>query len=131
MDRSGRGSDCLVGLECLLDIVRALGMGSCFSGDIPGGLSYGPASASGRRKDRRKLRRTTSSSSSSPYGTVDSKMDVWLQRVPGRICSNGCSDAVSLFTKQGRKGINQDAMIAWEVVANVFFFLNCFTSGVL
>lgn len=118
-----RGSDCSVSLECLLDIVRALGMGSCLSGEAGSTaaslLPYGTSSSSSRTKDKRKLQRT-SSSSSSPYSSMDSKMEIWLHRVPGRMCLNGCSDMASLFTKQGRKGVNQDAMIVWEVV---FFFL--------
>ena len=28
---------------------------------------------------------------------------------------NGSSEVASLFSKQGKKGINQDAMIVWEV----------------
>lgn len=116
------GSDCLVGLECLLDIVRALGMGSCLAGDGPtgAGFPHGTGSwATGRRKDRRKHRGTSSSSSLpssavSPYGTRDARMEMLLHRVPGRMCLNGCSDAASIFTKQGKKGVNQDAMIVWE-----------------
>lgn len=118
VERRERGSDCLVGLECLLEIVRALGMGSCLAGEGPAGagLAYSRASLSSeKRKDRMKLRRTTSSSSSS--SAVDAKMELWLRRVPGRMCLNGCSDTASLFTKQGKKGVNQDAMIVWEVLS--------------
>lgn len=35
-----------------------------------------------------------------------------------RYASNGGSGNVSLFTKQGRKGVNQDAMIVWEKFAS-------------
>lgn len=35
-----------------------------------------------------------------------------------RYASNGGSSNVSLFTKQGRKGVNQDAMIVWEKFAS-------------
>lgn len=38
-----------------------------------------------------------------------------LQSLPNRICSNGKSRSSCIFTQQGRKGINQDAMIVWEV----------------
>ncbi|XP_062108050.1 probable protein phosphatase 2C 33 isoform X2 [Humulus lupulus] len=99
-------------------------MGSCLSVEgasagAGGLLPYGSASSSppGRRKDRRKIRRTNSSSSSSPSSpsfTMDSHIEKRLHRVSGRICLNGCSDMTSLFTKQGKKGINQDAMIVWE-----------------
>ncbi|KAG1347129.1 Protein phosphatase 2C (PP2C)-like domain [Cocos nucifera] len=39
----------------------------------------------------------------------------YLHLVPGRIFSNeGRSSTSSIYTQQGRKGINQDAMILWE-----------------
>jgi hypothetical protein len=39
-----------------------------------------------------------------------------LGMVPGRIFSNdGRSRTASVFTQQGRKGINQDAMLIWDV----------------
>ncbi|XP_078433199.1 putative protein phosphatase 2C 66 [Wolffia australiana] len=40
--------------------------------------------------------------------------DSELQSVPGRLFFNGSSEAACLFTQQGRKGTNQDAMIVWE-----------------
>ncbi|KAM6582785.1 hypothetical protein CsatB_009787 [Cannabis sativa] len=103
-------------------------MGSCLSVEgasarAGGLLPYGsasPSSPGGRSRDRRKIRRTISSNSSSsaspssPYSTIDSHIEKRLHRVPGRIRLNGCSDVTSLFTKQGQKGVNQDAMIVWE-----------------
>jgi hypothetical protein len=39
-----------------------------------------------------------------------------LGSVPGRIFSNdGRSRTAAVFTQQGRKGINQDAMLVWDV----------------
>lgn len=38
-----------------------------------------------------------------------------LQRVPGRKFANGSSSVACLYTQQGKKGTNQDAMIVWEV----------------
>lgn len=38
-----------------------------------------------------------------------------LPSIPNRIFTNGKSRASCIFTQQGRKGINQDAMIVWEV----------------
>lgn len=107
-----RGPDCLVGLECLLNIVRALGMGSCLSVAHP--LPYSPESTSDTSKRRRKLR--TSSS-------LDSRMELGLHRVPGRMFVNGSSEVASLFCKQGRKGINQDAMLVWEVSQSLILML--------
>ncbi|KAI4333995.1 hypothetical protein L6164_018738 [Bauhinia variegata] len=37
-----------------------------------------------------------------------------LPSLPNRIFSNGKSRSSCIFTQQGRKGINQDAMIVWE-----------------
>lgn len=37
-----------------------------------------------------------------------------LSSIPNRIFMNGKSRSSCLFTQQGRKGINQDAMIVWE-----------------
>lgn len=38
-----------------------------------------------------------------------------LPSIPNRIFTNGKSRTSCIFTQQGRKGINQDAMIVWEV----------------
>ncbi|CAI0549848.1 unnamed protein product [Linum tenue] len=37
-----------------------------------------------------------------------------LASIPNRIFANGKSRSSCIFTQQGRKGINQDAMIVWE-----------------
>ncbi|XP_072977407.1 probable protein phosphatase 2C 66 [Typha angustifolia] len=37
-----------------------------------------------------------------------------LHRLPGRMFLNGASEVACLYTQQGRKGTNQDAMIVWE-----------------
>ncbi|XP_043689124.1 probable protein phosphatase 2C 52 [Telopea speciosissima] len=37
-----------------------------------------------------------------------------LSTIPNRIFSNGKSRTSCIFTQQGRKGINQDAMVVWE-----------------
>lgn len=37
-----------------------------------------------------------------------------LHQVPGRLFGNGSSSIASLYTQQGKKGTNQDAMIVWE-----------------
>jgi len=37
-----------------------------------------------------------------------------LVSIPNRIIGNGKSRSSCIFTQQGRKGINQDAMIVWE-----------------
>ena len=45
-----------------------------------------------------------------------------LVSIPNRITSSGKSKSSCVFTQQGRKGVNQDSMIVWEV--SLFFFLN-------
>ena len=120
---SASESDCSVGLDCLLSIVRALGMGSCLSGDGAGphggaatALPYALAAAAvaesevganKRRKSAAKIMKRNCS--------FDAKMELWLHRIPKRLFVNGSSEVASLFSKQGKKGINQDAMIVWEV----------------
>ncbi|KAI3456725.1 hypothetical protein Pfo_013388 [Paulownia fortunei] len=37
-----------------------------------------------------------------------------LHQIPGRLFSNGASRIACLYTQQGKKGTNQDAMIVWE-----------------
>ncbi|PSR85449.1 Protein like [Actinidia chinensis var. chinensis] len=37
-----------------------------------------------------------------------------LLQIPGRLFGNGNSSIASLYTQQGKKGTNQDAMISWE-----------------
>lgn len=109
-------SDCSVGMECLLDIVRALGMGSCLAVDGGSPLSYASSTSGIRIGKRRKKSETVNS--------CDSVIDMWLYRIPGRLFLNGSSNVASLFSKRGKKGINQDAMIVWEVL--ISFDLSCF-----
>uniref|UniRef100_A0A5B6ZJV7 protein-serine/threonine phosphatase n=1 Tax=Davidia involucrata TaxID=16924 RepID=A0A5B6ZJV7_DAVIN len=37
-----------------------------------------------------------------------------LHQIPGRLFGNASSSIASLYTQQGKKGTNQDAMIVWE-----------------
>ncbi|CAI8592101.1 unnamed protein product [Vicia faba] len=99
----GRGSDseCLGGFECFLNIVRALGMGSCISEVGAGGLPPLLTYSQELNVDVGKRKRIRGSS------TMDFKL-------PGRMFLNGSSDVASMYCKQGRKGVNQDAMLVWE-----------------
>ncbi|KAI7753974.1 hypothetical protein M8C21_023120 [Ambrosia artemisiifolia] len=54
------------------------------------------------------MRKTNSSSFSNWH------KEEHLHRIPGRMFLNGSSDVASLYTQQGKKGTNQDAMIVWE-----------------
>ncbi|KAI3470352.1 hypothetical protein Pfo_027015 [Paulownia fortunei] len=100
------GCDWLAGLECILNIIRALIMGSCFSNESRSPL---PSSSMGVRKRKGSKRRLVSRNSSFDY-----RRDEQLHRTPGRMFLNGSSKIASLFTQQGKKGTNQDAMIVWE-----------------
>ncbi|CAM8918087.1 unnamed protein product [Rhodiola kirilowii] len=88
-------------------------MGSCLSAEMTGALpsSTGtPTSSSlGKRKNTSRSRSGMRRNSS-----YDLKLEEHLHRIPGRKFLNGASDMASMFTKQGKKGINQDAMICWE-----------------
>lgn len=105
-----RGCDCSAGLECLVNIIRALKMGSCLSAESRSPLPGSPSSALGIRKRKNSKKRFGSRSSSFDY-----KRDEYLYKIPGRLFFNGSTEVASLFTQQGKKGTNQDAMLVWEV----------------
>ncbi|OIT38502.1 PREDICTED: probable protein phosphatase 2C 33 [Nicotiana attenuata] len=71
-------------------------MGSCFSFESRSPVP-GPSVSATKRKSSRK------------WSTEEQ-----LQGIPGRMLLNGSSEVASLFTQQGKKGPNQDAMIVWE-----------------
>lgn len=103
---------CSGGLDCIISILRALKMGSCFSVESRSPHPTSPSSSS-FRKNRKNSRKRFGSS-----------FEYWrnepLHRIPGRIFLNGSSQFASLFTQQGKKGTNQDAMIVWEVRSLTF-----------
>ncbi|XP_073394994.1 probable protein phosphatase 2C 33 [Physcomitrium patens] len=51
--------------------------------------------------------------------STEGKADALLAMVPGRMFSNGASSNACIFTQQGRKGTNQDAMVVWENYASM------------
>lgn len=71
----------------------------------------------GLRKRKNSKKRPGSRNSSFDY-----RREEPLHRIPGRMFLNGSSEFASLFTQQGKKGTNQDAMIVWEVSSFSFFF---------
>ncbi|KAK7295194.1 hypothetical protein RJT34_18099 [Clitoria ternatea] len=81
-------------------------MGSCFSAESRSPHPTSPSSSSRKRKNKKRL------------GSRTSSFEYWrnepLHRIPGRIFLNGSSQVASLFTQQGKKGTNQDAMVVWE-----------------
>lgn len=104
---SRRGGGCL---ECLQDVVQTLSMGSCLMvEERPAATAmagHGGKAGDGRRREEEAL---------------------------GRIAGSGVGNAACLFTRQGRKGANQDAMVVWEVytcsppLRSPFGFRNAFT----
>ncbi|OVA14784.1 Protein phosphatase 2C (PP2C)-like domain [Macleaya cordata] len=80
-------------------------MGSCLSADGANSHPYSPTSPSGARRHRKNKKQGLRSSS------FDARRSEQLRRIPGRMFFNGASGVASLFTQQGKKGTNQDAMI--------------------
>lgn len=81
-------------------------MGSCLSNES---RSPVPGSPLGVRRKKSLKKRSISRNSS-----FESRRDDQLHRIPGRMFLNGSSKVASLFMKQGKKGVNQDAMVVWE-----------------
>ncbi|CAI9787152.1 unnamed protein product [Fraxinus pennsylvanica] len=79
-------------------------MGSCFSSETRSPLPGSPMGVTKRKGSRSRQRSRNPS-----FGR-----DEQLRKTPGRIFLNGSSEVASLFTQQGKKGINQDAMLVWE-----------------
>lgn len=98
--------DCVGGLECLISVFRALDMGSCLS-------SSGEAARRSRRSIPTNRSRKSRRSCSSSFDNTGEDEPL-LHRIPGRMFLNGSTDHASLFSQQGKKGPNQDAMIVWE-----------------
>lgn len=107
-----RGFEWVAGLECILNVIRVLRMGSCLSGD-----SRSPQPSSPVRLQKRKGSKKRLGSQNSSF---DYKREEQLHRTPGRMFLNGSSEIASLFTQRGKKGTNQDAMIVWEVTSSSF-----------
>lgn len=111
----GGGGGCSADLECIIGILRALKMGSCFSAES---RSPHPNSPGKRKNSKKRL------------GSRTSSFEYWrnepLHRIADRIFLNGSSQVASLFTQQGKKGTNQDAMIVWEVRSFSSFYLSFF-----
>ncbi|KAF4360216.1 probable protein phosphatase 2C 33 [Cannabis sativa] len=85
-------------------------MGSCLSAESRSPRGSSPLSPSlGVRKRKNSKKKPGSRNSSFDY-----RREEPLHRIPGRMFLNGSSEVASLFTQQGKKGTNQDAMLVWE-----------------
>uniref|UniRef100_A0A7N0TZ12 protein-serine/threonine phosphatase n=1 Tax=Kalanchoe fedtschenkoi TaxID=63787 RepID=A0A7N0TZ12_KALFE len=85
-------------------------MGSCFSAESRNSLPLSPSSTSMGIKKRKATRKKMGARNSS----FEYKNEDYLHRIPNRLFLNGSTQLASLFTQQGKKGTNQDAMIVWE-----------------
>lgn len=112
-----RGVGCVGALDCLLNIVRALRTGSCLTYESRTPVPGSPTSAVGVKK--KKSRRVSRNSS------FNKCKEEQLRKTPGRLFLNGSSEAASLFTQQGKKGTNQDAMVVWEVSPSNSSYYSC------
>ncbi|OAY76580.1 putative protein phosphatase 2C 74 [Ananas comosus] len=90
-----------------MGVMVTLGMGSCLPGEERGVWARVPAWRRQRKWAAGKRKGAT-------MGVGARVEEELLSRVPGRLVGNGESRVASLFTQQGRKGVNQDAMIFWE-----------------
>ncbi|KAK1431475.1 hypothetical protein QVD17_07934 [Tagetes erecta] len=88
-------------------------MGSCLSsGESRSPHPSSPTTPSFGVKKRKNAKRKTSRTSS--FNMNRQHREDHLHRVPGRMFLNGSTEVASLYTQQGKKGTNQDAMIVWE-----------------
>ncbi|KAF2298154.1 hypothetical protein GH714_015947 [Hevea brasiliensis] len=86
-------------------------MGSCYSSMGKRGMDENGA-----------VEQTTAASGASPKRHRWKKKSVGddggdesvLSQIPGRMSMNGASKIACLYTQQGKKGTNQDAMLVWE-----------------
>ncbi|KAH9619940.1 hypothetical protein KSS87_001307 [Heliosperma pusillum] len=100
-------------------------MGGCMSSCSSG--SYGDGKSSSSCCSGMLNRGRKSGSSSSRTFSDHAAVLQRLSSIPNRIFMNGKSRSSCIFTQQGRKGINQDAMIVWEdFMANDVTFCGVF-----
>ncbi|KAG0587469.1 hypothetical protein KC19_2G166500 [Ceratodon purpureus] len=84
-------------------------MGTCMSTDPGVANGVEKHAMMGRRQRKRESHKQVMEAMAN-----EGKRDVLLAMTPGRMFRIGASDAACLFTQQGRKGTNQDAMLVWE-----------------
>lgn len=86
-------------------------MGTCLSVDDSSDDDIGCGRSARVRRKQRKQRIME-------VLAAEAKNNELLFRMPGRMYLNGSSSNACIFTQQGRKGTNQDAMIVWESFAS-------------
>ncbi|KAM7278033.1 hypothetical protein ACFE04_005167 [Oxalis oulophora] len=85
-------------------------MECCLSDESRSSIPGSPSSPSPRARKRKSPKKRPGSRNNS----FNYQKEELLHRTPGRIFLNGSSEIASLFTQQGKKGTNQDAMLVWE-----------------
>jgi hypothetical protein len=110
---AGAGGCCVELLECLLG---ALGVSVTAVAPAPAQYKWAV------RSIRRRGRPRGASAEGRRAGVAEPPAS---PAPPGRIAGNGASAsaAASLYTMQGKKGVNQDAMVVWEVTSHNHHFL--------
>uniref|UniRef100_A0A0E0G6H4 protein-serine/threonine phosphatase n=1 Tax=Oryza nivara TaxID=4536 RepID=A0A0E0G6H4_ORYNI len=99
---AGGGGGCVEDiLGCLLGVLRALGV-------------TWAAAAAAARPQRQQPRLAAQTPRGPAPGADGRRAAAELRGIPGRIAGNGACAVASLYTLQGKKGVNQDAMIVWE-----------------
>ncbi|KAL1211422.1 putative protein phosphatase 2C 33 [Cardamine amara subsp. amara] len=85
-------------------------MGSCLSSETRSPRPGSPCSPAFSVRKRKNSKKRPGSRNSS----FDYRREEPLHQVHGRMFLNGSSEVACIFTQQGKKGPNQDAMVVWE-----------------
>lgn len=96
-------------LCCVLGAQSLFVMGACCSSDGGSDGCCVPASHPKRKERKKQLMEALA---------AEARTNELLSRIPGRMCTNGSNNSACVFTQQGRKGTNQDAMLVWENFAS-------------
>ncbi|XP_038690098.1 probable protein phosphatase 2C 6 isoform X2 [Tripterygium wilfordii] len=88
-------------------------MGSCYSSS-KGKKTIDPDIVRNGASNSTKRQNSIVSSLSGRWKKSRDNAEGELHCIPGRISTNGSTETSSLYTQQGKKGINQDAMLVWE-----------------
>nr|AAL32574.1 putative protein phosphatase-2C (PP2C) [Arabidopsis thaliana] len=85
-------------------------MGSCLSAESRSPRPGSPCSPAFSVRKRKNSKKRPGSRNSS----LDYRREEPLNQVPGRMFLNGSTEVACIYTQQGKKGPNQDAMVVWE-----------------
>ncbi|KAK8506789.1 hypothetical protein V6N13_054984 [Hibiscus sabdariffa] len=110
----------LISLFLFVSLCQDFEMGSCCSSAANGrtgsnsdGLVTDATAATCASPKKQKQRQGSGRWRKKPSGLVPMD-EAGLHLIPGRMFLNGASTVACLYTQQGKKGTNQDAMLVWE-----------------